>query len=530
MEPERQAEIQLGHMCNNRCVFCVSGQQTAFGRARPLALDPILSRVSEAYEAGNRKLTILGGEPTLQPAFKDVVRHAVNLGFREIVIFTNGVKTARAAFIDEVLAIGGNLTWRISIQGANKETHERTTLKAGSFDRILRSMQHLKDRGQRITVNMCVVQSNYESVHEFPELLARHGVTQLHLDMIRPNDAGERSEDDYRAMIPRYSSMVEPLRHMVEGFPDDFDVNIGNLPYCIAPELAHRIHHDGETTSTIAVDGDNELSRPWDKYFVKRRDKGKIPSCASCVFDRRCNGIFDRYRDMYGTDELVPVTAERLRKADPGFRLFGVHLEPTVQRLEKWEPPKPYAPAVGIHSGDVLVRVTLRVGGDGPLAAKRLVVELRPPGPGAGSFDLFSFHVLEVPPDRAVAQLGIDALWQELARSGHRVWHPAGGDALAGETSRGIASRLQKLREAAPFGDVEWHSLDVGEDKAVLGLVGPDGERATLWLADERGRSTGGYELDGDPTPPLVDGLRRMMAALKPPPSGPRRALAHDAE
>ena len=284
MEPKQQVEIQLGHMCNNRCVFCVSGQQTAFGRARPLPVDPILERISEAYASGHRKITLLGGEPTLQPGFKKVVSHAVDLGFEEIVIFTNGVKTAREAFIDEVLALGGNLTWRISIQGADKASHERTTKKPGSFDRIVRSMEALHKKGERITVNMCVVQSNFESVDRFPELLARFGVRQLHLDMVRPMDAGERSEDDYRAMIPRYSDMVEPLTRMAGGFADDFDLNIGNLPYCIAPHLATRIHHDGETTQTIAVDGDNDLSRPWDKYFVKRQDKGKVESCRRCVF------------------------------------------------------------------------------------------------------------------------------------------------------------------------------------------------------------------------------------------------------
>src|SRR5262249_42155807 len=143
MEPKTQVEIQLGHMCNNRCVFCVSGQETGFGRALPLATAPILERITEAFAAGHRKLTLLGGEPTLQPGFLDVVRHAVGLGFEEIVVFTNGVKTAREGFIEEVLATGGNFTWRISIQGATKESHERTTRRPGSFDRIVRSMGHI---------------------------------------------------------------------------------------------------------------------------------------------------------------------------------------------------------------------------------------------------------------------------------------------------------------------------------------------------------------------------------------------------
>src|SRR5690606_5470513 len=112
-----------------------------------------------------------------------------------------------------------------------KESHERTTRKPGSFDRIRRTLEALHARGERITVNMCVVGSNFASVDRFPELLARYGVRQLHLDMVRPMDAGIRTDEELRDMMPRYSDMVGPLTRMVTGFPDEFDVNIGNLPY-----------------------------------------------------------------------------------------------------------------------------------------------------------------------------------------------------------------------------------------------------------------------------------------------------------
>ena len=34
----------------------------------------------------------------------------------------------------------------------------------------------------------------------------------------------------------------------------DFDVNVGNLPYCILPEWASRIHHGGVETVTKSSD------------------------------------------------------------------------------------------------------------------------------------------------------------------------------------------------------------------------------------------------------------------------------------
>jgi MoaA/NifB/PqqE/SkfB family radical SAM enzyme len=510
MEPKQQVEIQLGHMCNNRCVFCVSGQQTAEGLAGPLDLTPVLREIEKAFASGHRKLTLLGGEPTLQPGFLDVVRRAVALGYEEIVLFTNGVKTAREAFIDEILATGGRFTWRISIQGATAAAHERTTLKEGSFARIQRTMETLARKGEVITVNMCVVQSNHASVAAFPALLLPLGVKQLHLDMVRPADAGVRTEAELRGMIPRYAEMVPALTAMIEGFPDDFDVNIGNLPYCIAPELARWIHHDGERTLTISVDGQNALSAPWDKYLTKRRDKMKPASCKACVFESRCSGVFEAYRHFYGTDELVPVTPERLAAIDGEGRFLALHLRPFLAQLGGFA-PAPYATLTAIETGDAEVTLTL----EGPTMTP-LRVALRPAGEGAAGFDRCSLHVVALPKDRGIALTALRALVAVLAQSGLRVVHPIGADAV-GAVARTVGARLGRLRARAPFGELAWESVAIGDGgkRAEASFCGPGGERATVWLAEQGGRATGGYRVDaGEATPALVDGLRAVMAAL----------------
>ena len=520
MEPKKQIEIQLGHMCNNRCVFCVSGQETALGRARALDVTPVLGEITKAHEDGHRKLTLLGGEPTLQPGFLDVVRHAVALGFDEIVLFTNGVKTAREAFIDEILATGGRFTWRISIQGATRASHEDTTKKDGSFQRILRTMETLRKKGERLTVNMCVVTSNFASVGEFPALLLPFGVSQLHLDMVRPLDAGARTEEELRGMIPRYSDMVPALEAMARGFPEGFDLNIGNLPYCVAPHLARFIHHDGERTLTIAVDNERTLSRPWDKYLVKRRDKAKPDTCGACLFEGRCSGVFEAYRHFYGTGELVPITLEKLREVDPERRFLALHLRPLLSAIAAWTPPAPFQHVTVTETGDAEATVVLT--GGAPAGGLRLAVKLRAPGidPGraAGSFEMFSAHVLDAPADHAVALATLRGLWTQLAAGGGRVLHPLGDDAL-GAAARSVGARLARLRERAPFATLSWRDvvLSEGGRRAEAALEGPAGERATVWLAEQGGRPTGGYRIDaGEPTPALVEGLRAIMAALKP--------------
>jgi hypothetical protein len=308
--------------------------------------------------------------------------------------------------------------------------------------------------------------------------------------------------------------MVPALEAMIEGFPEGFDVNIGNLPYCVAPDLAPFVHHDGEETTTIAVDGERELSRPWNKYLVKRRDKLKPASCRACVFDARCSGVFDTYRAFYGTDELVPVTAGQLAAVDPERRLFALHLRPVAAAVDAWAPPAPWRRARAFEASDV--ELAIELSGE-PEGEAGLAVALRRPGePGAVcAFEAFGVHLARAPGDPARTAAGLDALAGLLAPFGGELVHPPGPDA-AGALARSVGARVARLRAAAPFGSLrfrELHAKDGGARAEAL-FVAPSGERAVVWLADDGGRATGGYRLDGAPTPALVEGLRAVMAAL----------------
>ena len=73
MEPDRQIEIQLGHMCNNRCVFCVSGQRTTLGEAGPMPAEPILEVGVEPTVGADQETVLLlhrQGESHAIPAWR----------------------------------------------------------------------------------------------------------------------------------------------------------------------------------------------------------------------------------------------------------------------------------------------------------------------------------------------------------------------------------------------------------------------------------------------------------------------------
>lgn len=344
IEVGSEVEIQLGHMCNNRCRFCVSGQLTAQRRAGPQDAAPVIEALRHARARGATRVTLLGGEPTLQPAFFPALREAVSLGFDEVCIFTNGVKTARRAFAEQVVALG-RFNWRFSIQGGNEEAHDAVTEKPGSYARLIQGVRHLADMGQDLTANACINEFSYRSSPDYVELVREHGLRQLHLDIVRPSDAGERTDEHLRSIISRYSDMAPYFAQMLEGFEafdPEYDVNLGNFPFCLLPKWTHKIHHDGRATATVSADGDG-LSEEWNKYADKRFDKIHVPACETCLFRSRCNGVFTKYLEFYGDAEFAPITAQTLAEADPQMRAFGLHLGSVFAGLEGLRLPTGWA-------------------------------------------------------------------------------------------------------------------------------------------------------------------------------------------
>ena len=344
-EPNQQIEVQLGHLCNNRCVFCVSGQLSEQDRAPQLPEAPIRRQIEAARAGGATKITFLGGEPTIQRSFPALLQLAVDLDFEEIVIFTNGVMTPRESFRQGVLRIVDGLgpdarqrlIWRFSLQGGDREAHDATTVNPGAWDRIQESMEVLHGSGARMSGNMCVVAGNHASVPKLAEVAKRYELENLHLDMFRPRDSGDRTEAYLRDLMSvPYKEMAASFRALVhevdEKLGPDFDLNIGNMPYCVAPDIAWRIHHDGEDTVTVAASGSGTTQEGFNKYKDKRSDKHKLPTCGDCAFSHKCGGVFDLYAEVHGHGELSPVAPDALWDIYRGGHHFVLLAEDAVRR------------------------------------------------------------------------------------------------------------------------------------------------------------------------------------------------------
>jgi radical SAM protein with 4Fe4S-binding SPASM domain len=181
--------LELTPACNNRCPGC--GNVYADHRAAPsirsegIATSPssslngqewchLISRL--AGHAHQFKLT--GGEPTLHPAFAEIVHTVEDWGI-PFTLFTNGRWSHPAGLIQllrDATTCEGLL---VSLHGPDRATHERFSGMPGSFDQTVANIRRAADVGLDVATSMVINHSNWDRIAETLGLAVRLGANHV---------------------------------------------------------------------------------------------------------------------------------------------------------------------------------------------------------------------------------------------------------------------------------------------------------------------------------------------------------------
>jgi len=76
-----------GYKCNNRCIFCINWDKRDIPGGNT---SEIKKEMQGAKARGSTYLEIIGGESTIRPDIIELISFARDLGFKTIMMSTNG--------------------------------------------------------------------------------------------------------------------------------------------------------------------------------------------------------------------------------------------------------------------------------------------------------------------------------------------------------------------------------------------------------------------------------------------------------
>ena len=160
--------LEITARCNNDCRHCYinlpTGDRTA--KEEELTLEEIERIADEAISLGAIWCLLTGGEPLIRGDFPDIYLSLKRKGLL-MQVFTNAIPVT-----EEHIKLFRKYPPRdieVSVYGATKETYERVTRKAGSFDAFIRGLNLLlengisRHRGRRSTTTSIYHVCEYQS-------------------------------------------------------------------------------------------------------------------------------------------------------------------------------------------------------------------------------------------------------------------------------------------------------------------------------------------------------------------------------
>jgi len=315
--------IELTRRCNLSCVHCYNNLPPDHREARrdELSCEEHCRMLDEIAAAGTLWVLFTGGEIFVRPDFRNIYDHAKHNGLL-ITLFTNG--TLITPDLADFLAARPPFSIEISLYGRTRQTHERVTGIPGSYEKTLRGVRLLTQRGLPLSIKSMALTLNK---HELPDM-QQFVETELGLEfkfdaMIHPRI--DRSQDplsvrlqpeEIAALDLQFPRRAAEWKRFCEQFhgPVHDPKRKETLFHCGAGVHAFAIDPFGGLSACLTWPGPTydlrkgSFQQGWDAFSasVLAQQSSRMTKCSRCGIKSMC-GMCPASGSLEGLDPETPV-------------------------------------------------------------------------------------------------------------------------------------------------------------------------------------------------------------------------------
>lgn len=334
--------LRVTDHCDESCVFCNATE----GNSNLVTSKQKLRTILDRLPAGAlRQVIFSGGEPTLLKALPEMVALAAARGARDIIVQTNGVRMAEPGALEALLPYRDRLGIGFSLhafearasdlltaahdvpamplaerfaRGLTLPDPERERPDSGRLAAKLHAIDRAVELGFRVKVTCVVMRPNLAHVPAFAQACWERWGPRL--DRLQFSYAMPRGN---AWLNPQWAlSFTDCRPYFAEAFELGRRTGMrvetsqsAALPPCVIPEYIDHFDIYGDFADGAVADP--ERVKP-------------AHLCGGCAFDRICAGVWSRYLEVFGEDEIVAV-----RDRAPPDIVIDDYLDAEVLDLEQ---------------------------------------------------------------------------------------------------------------------------------------------------------------------------------------------------
>lgn len=252
-----QGTIEISRRCSLNCQHCYNNlpMDDPEARKRELSTDEYRQLLDELVEAGCLWLLFTGGEVFARRDFLEIYTHAKRRGLL-VSIFTNGTLiTERVA---DHLAEYRPFQIEITLYGATAETYERLTRVPGSFQRCMKGIELLHQRGLALSLKSVATNINAHELAAMEAFAEKISLRPFKYDgMINGRVDNLEGALDTRLTEGLLAKMDLEDPRRVEGWRDLIERSQGHKR---SEETQDLLYHCGAGINSFAIDPYGQMS------------------------------------------------------------------------------------------------------------------------------------------------------------------------------------------------------------------------------------------------------------------------------
>ncbi len=215
-----QVACEITSMCNAHCPHC----SLPSASTNESTTEEWKKIIDQAADMKVFTVTFTGGEPLLRNDVADLITHAAGKGLH-VIVATNGFRLTEEMI--EKLVRAGMRTVMLSIDGPDPETHDTFRGLKGSFDKVVKAVPLLQEKGIGVVILTAITTANVRMIPDIIELVNTIDVTFL--DLMRLVRIGRAEKTSLEPSLNDYLELIPKIREMEKKYPG-LQIEYPNLP------------------------------------------------------------------------------------------------------------------------------------------------------------------------------------------------------------------------------------------------------------------------------------------------------------
>jgi len=290
--------------CNCRCIMCSIGSQIdrSIGRKDYTSQMPfadIIKDIDRAKKMNARGVAFSGGEPNLRSDLPEIVKYAKSIGLKHIEVQSNGRVYYYKDYCQKLIDAGVT-NFVISFHSHKEDVHDMIMGVPGTYRQMVAGIKNLNSLGKKAYINIVLTKLNYGHLEEHVKfLLDNFDIQEIRFAMVMLEG---NVNDDPVGIVPRMSEVGPHICRALDIAENKVACFIYNMVPCLVSGHERCVNDLGQL-NTLLIGPEFEASLDEERKGKKIKSK----SCRECRFDKVCYGVWKKYADLYGLDELKPV-------------------------------------------------------------------------------------------------------------------------------------------------------------------------------------------------------------------------------